>query len=287
MASVISTDSLVLVTGINGYLGSHVADQLLQAGFRVRGTTCALSKCAPLKKFWDEKYGPDKVEPVVVEDMAIPGAFDEAVQGISRSPPPPFSPSLYISVYEASMLTNAGASGVAHVSSDMSFSSDPDKVIPGVLAGINSILTSASQSPTVQRFVYTSSATALTKVRPNEAFHISNTLWNEADIAEAQAPPPYEDAHAWPVYGASKALAEKELWKFVEEKKPHFVVNAILPDCNFGSILVKGMPSSTAGCVTALYKGDTKPLERLPPRRFPRSFFKKKEGEAMMFRKCF
>jgi nucleoside-diphosphate-sugar epimerase len=83
MTSAIPRDSLVLVTGINGYLGSHIADQILQAGFRVRGTTRILSRAAPLKKLWDDRYGPDKVELVVVEDMAVPGAFDEAVQGQS------------------------------------------------------------------------------------------------------------------------------------------------------------------------------------------------------------
>jgi uncharacterized protein YbjT (DUF2867 family) len=30
--------SLILVTGVNGLLGSHVADQLLHAGYKVRGS---------------------------------------------------------------------------------------------------------------------------------------------------------------------------------------------------------------------------------------------------------
>lgn len=96
MVLAIPTDSIVLVTGINGYLGSHVADQLLQAGFRVRGTTRALSKASPLKKLWNDKYGPDKVDLVVIEDMAIPGAFDEAIQGLSA--PLPLFPSPHIDI---------------------------------------------------------------------------------------------------------------------------------------------------------------------------------------------
>lgn len=151
----------------------------------------------------------------------------------------------------------------------MSFSPDPNKVIPSVLAGINSILISASHSATVKRFVYTSSSTALSKPRPNEIFHISTTLWNESDIEDSKSPPPYQDSNALTVYGASKVLAEKELWKFVKEKRPHFVANAILPCVNFGTILVKGMPSSTAGYVVALYNGDIKPLKWLPPRESP------------------
>lgn len=158
----------------------------------------------------------------------------------------------------------------------MSFSSDPEKVIPGVLAGLNSILTSAFNSPMVKRFVYTSSSLALTETRPNQEFHISTTLWNESAIAKAQAAPPYEDVHALTVLAASKTLAEKALWQFVEKKRPHFIANAILPSVIFGSILVKGMPSSTADFVTALYNGNRKPLELLEPREFSCSFLKRR-----------
>lgn len=34
----IERGSALLVTGANGYIGSHVVDQLLAAGYRVRGT---------------------------------------------------------------------------------------------------------------------------------------------------------------------------------------------------------------------------------------------------------
>lgn len=74
----------MLVTGVNGYIGSHVADQLLEAGYRVRGTTRALEKVKALGAFWQEKFGPNKVEFVVVSDMAAEGAFDDAVKGISN-----------------------------------------------------------------------------------------------------------------------------------------------------------------------------------------------------------
>jgi hypothetical protein len=39
MAAAIPQDSLVLVTGVNSYIANHVADQLMEAGYRVRGTT--------------------------------------------------------------------------------------------------------------------------------------------------------------------------------------------------------------------------------------------------------
>ena len=69
MIPAIPKDSLVLVTGINGYLGSHVADQFLEAGYRVRGTTRDLKKTEGLKQLWERKYGADKLELIVVKDM--------------------------------------------------------------------------------------------------------------------------------------------------------------------------------------------------------------------------
>lgn len=78
---VIAPGSLVLVTGANGFIGSHVADQLLEAGYRVRGTVRDNSKTAWLKELFDKRYGSGKFESAIVEDMAKPGAFDVACKG--------------------------------------------------------------------------------------------------------------------------------------------------------------------------------------------------------------
>lgn len=86
MATAIPKDSIVLVTGATGYIGSHVADQFLEAGYRVRGTTRSVDKAAALEKLWSEKYGSDKVEFVEIKDMAKEGAFDEAVKGLIFPP---------------------------------------------------------------------------------------------------------------------------------------------------------------------------------------------------------
>lgn len=75
--------STVLVTGANGYIGSHVADQLIQAGYLVRGTSRDTTKTAWMSELFDKKYGKGKFEAVVVKDMAESGAFDEACEGTS------------------------------------------------------------------------------------------------------------------------------------------------------------------------------------------------------------
>lgn len=73
--------SIVLVTGANGYIGSHTADQLLLAGYKVRGTVRDASRAQWLQELFDEKYGHGKFELFVVSEMNVDGAFDEAVKG--------------------------------------------------------------------------------------------------------------------------------------------------------------------------------------------------------------
>ena len=81
MTSAIPKDSLILVTGINGFIGSHVADQFLEAGYRVRSATQDLAKVDSLKAFGEAKHGLGRLELVTVPDMAVGDAFDRAVKG--------------------------------------------------------------------------------------------------------------------------------------------------------------------------------------------------------------
>ena len=94
--TVMPKGSWILVTGVNGYVASHTADQLLQHGYNVRGTVRNLSKNRWIKDLFDRKYGAGRFEIVQVEDMTSPGAFDHAVKG-------KLSPVGYIDTY--SLLT--------------------------------------------------------------------------------------------------------------------------------------------------------------------------------------
>ncbi|KAG0650010.1 NAD-dependent epimerase deHydratase terH [Hyphodiscus hymeniophilus] len=242
MSPAIPKDSIVLVTGVNGYIASHVADQLLQAGYRVRGTTRNLTKVKSLSALWEQKFGKGRFEAVIVEDMSPPGAFDEAMKEVS---------------------------GVAHLASNTTFDHDPNKVIPGTISGIKGILESAAKQTSVKRFVYTSSSTAASAPIPNKEFTIDTNTWNEATVKAAWAPPPYEEDRKWAVYGASKTEGEKAVWEFVKEQKPGFVVNTILPNANFGEILVEDQVlSTTAGWIKSLYAGKIDDVRGIPPQWF-------------------
>lgn len=73
--------SLIVVSGATGFIGSHVVDQALSAGYRVRGTTRNARKGDWAKAFFQSRYGEDSFELFEVPDMGAESAFDEAVKG--------------------------------------------------------------------------------------------------------------------------------------------------------------------------------------------------------------
>lgn len=80
-------DSTVVVTGCTGFIGSHVADQTLAAGFKVRGVSRDADKNQWLKKYFDARHGEGRFELVSVPDLTAADAFGEVVEGKSISFP--------------------------------------------------------------------------------------------------------------------------------------------------------------------------------------------------------
>ncbi|KAL2051077.1 hypothetical protein ABVK25_008671 [Lepraria finkii] len=99
----------------------------------------------------------------------------------------------------------------------------------------------------------------------NVKFTISTKNWNNEGIEAAWKPAPYEPERAWSVYGVCKTQAEQKMWEFVKEKKPGFVLNAVLPNSNMGKILSNKQPASTGGSVRSLYDCDVSPLKNITP----------------------
>ncbi|SGY11946.1 BQ5605_C011g06333 [Microbotryum silenes-dioicae] len=76
------TRASVLLTGASGFLAAHVGQQLLQRGFRVRGTVRSQAKGEYLKKLYEKDGKADQFDFVIVEDVEQEGAFDKAVKGV-------------------------------------------------------------------------------------------------------------------------------------------------------------------------------------------------------------
>jgi nucleoside-diphosphate-sugar epimerase len=75
--------SLVFVTGVNGLVGSHIADQLLVRGYNVRGAVRDVAKSQWLKEYFDSKGYDGKLELVSVPDMTAEECYDDVIKGTS------------------------------------------------------------------------------------------------------------------------------------------------------------------------------------------------------------
>ncbi|KAH8658582.1 hypothetical protein BGZ61DRAFT_486186 [Ilyonectria robusta] len=236
--SVIPKGSIILITGLTGYIATHIAQQLFAGGYNVRGTVRDLSKASWLKdELFSTEHAAGKLELVQVPDLAAPEAFNEAVKGVS---------------------------GVAHVATITSFDPDPNNVIPQTVEGVLSLLRAAAAQPSVRRVVYTSTAAAAVMPMPGVEGQIGRDSWNDAAVQAAWAPPPYEGSRSLVTYIASKVEAEKAVWKFAKEQNPGFTVNVVSPFTTLGQALHPTHVRGAVGWVEQLWKGDTSQLGMLP-----------------------
>ena len=183
--TVVPPGGLILVTGVNGFLGSHIANMLLERGYAVRGTVRSAEKAAWVQEAFAVNHPSAKFETVVIPDFGTSKAFDEHLKGCD---------------------------GIAYVAGDLSFSPDPNKIITPMVEGVRNILQSAAKEPSIKRFVITSSAIAAVQPQPNTEIYVDSNKWNDDSIERAWRPPPYEQERMWDVYAASKAQVEHEFW---------------------------------------------------------------------------
>lgn len=236
-STTIPKNSLVLVTGVNGYLGMHVGDQLLLAGYKVRGTVRDSEKAEWTKEYFDGKYGVGTFEVAVVEDLGKEGVFNDLVKGCS---------------------------GICHVASDVSFASDPNKVVTPVVNNITSLLHAATSEPTIKSFVLTSSSAAISDTLLGEKYSLDSSVWNHKAVEKAWAPPPYSPERGGAVYSASKMQGEQKAWEIVKQNgDAGFKFNSINPNLLIGSLLHSKQNKSSGGMMLGLKNGVPRAISAL------------------------
>ena len=185
-AVAIPRDSLILVTGANSWQGLHIVDQLLDQGYRVRGTVRDAEKAVWTGKYFKDRYGAGRYTTSIIQDMAKQFAFDIAVRGCS---------------------------GVIHVASVTKASPDPDEIITPSIAGAINALEAAAREAGVKRFVYCSSVAAAVSHDRGVRNEITSESWNMLDFEDAWAPPPYQADRLRPVQASSKMQTEAAVWR--------------------------------------------------------------------------
>ncbi|KAF8139606.1 hypothetical protein EV363DRAFT_1249436 [Boletus edulis] len=182
----------VLVSGATGYIAAWVVQNLLERGYAVRGTVRSVAKGDFLKKAF-APYG-DRFEVVVVEDIAQDGAFDEAVKGVDA---------------------------IEHTASPFHFNAtDPDELIKPAVNGTVGMLKSVlkDSSTKVKRVVITSSGAAVLRDGLVTPTTFTEADWNNQCLEILKK---FEDegrkneAPNMVKYRASKTLAERSAWEFV------------------------------------------------------------------------
>ncbi|KAL6901260.1 hypothetical protein GGI43DRAFT_433947 [Trichoderma evansii] len=223
--------SLVLVTGLTGYIATHVAQEFFRHGYKVRGTVRDLSKASWLKDdLFSAEHAAGNLELIQVPDLGAPNAFGDAIKGVAA---------------------------IAHIATVTNMDPDPKQVIPQTISGIVSLLRAAAAEPSVKRIVFTSSAGAATMPIPGSSGFVDRDTWNDAAVQAAWAPPPYDATRGMITYMASKVEAEKAVWKFIQDEKPNYVLNVVSPFTTFGAMLHPSHARGTAGWISGLWKGDT------------------------------
>lgn len=75
-----SNGKVVLITGINGYIGSKIGLDALSQGYSIRGTSRSVASSHALLAGPFAPYT-DRIEIFEVPDITVPKAFDAAVKG--------------------------------------------------------------------------------------------------------------------------------------------------------------------------------------------------------------
>ncbi|KAF2011640.1 NAD(P)-binding protein [Aaosphaeria arxii CBS 175.79] len=228
----------VLLTGASGFLGSHIAEQLVVAGYTVRATFRTEEKSKRFRSFFKDA----PVETVVVPDITAPNAYKDASQGVD-----------YV-IHSASPFTFK----IQDIQKDL---------IDPALQGTRGVLDLAKASPTLKRVVITSSFAAV--IDPFQAPR-KGYIYSEKDFN----PVTHEQGltNNFLGYQASKTLAERAAWDFIqslEMKDRQTSLVTICPPMIFGpahpsSGISRDSPNESSAQILNAIQGPEAPPTRMP-----------------------
>ncbi|TFY57778.1 hypothetical protein EVG20_g8408 [Dentipellis fragilis] len=213
-----------IVTGVSGFVGSHVAHRLLEDGFDVTGTVRS-GKVDPVTRAYS-CYGA-RFRLAVVEDL-VTSDLTAAFQSAS-------SLRCILCRRILTPRTNIDVHAVIHVGTPLS--GPPETVLDGAVRGTKNVLQHAARAG-VARIVVTGSVASMAKY---EDFWADRLITEQGTSESAPAhwnPETYADAFRadkgfFTTYSVAKMLAERELHAFAAQH-PRIAITSILPPFIYG-----------------------------------------------------
>ncbi|KAM0512067.1 hypothetical protein ACHAPE_009215 [Trichoderma viride] len=200
--------STVLITGGSGFAAAHVIRAFLNKGYNVKATVRSEARGEEVLTSHPENSA--KLSYVVVPDIADKDAFNNALNGVD---------------------------GVIHVASPMILGAtdfEAQLFRPAVDGTVNLLEAIQKSNANVSRVVITSSIASildpLQGQRPGYVY--TEKDWNPVSKEAA-----VESGNAVLAYLASKTIAEKAAFDYVEKNKPKFTVSALCPPFIYGPLL--------------------------------------------------
>lgn len=185
-----SKQETVCVTGASGFIASYIIQALLSKGYTVRGTVRSVSD---LSKYAYLTNLPNAQENLTLHEanLEVEGSFDSVIEGCDY---------------------------VLHTASPYIVTAkDPQRdLVDPALNGTKNVLASCSRNPQLKKVVVTSSLAAITE-QPENGHVYTEEDWNTTSSLTRNA------------YYYSKTLAERYVWEFVENERPHFDVACVNP----------------------------------------------------------
>ncbi len=171
------TNTIVTVTGASGFVGSWIVCQLLEKGYRVRGTVRGAPD-AEKYAFLRDLDGADEGLELVQGELLTAGSYDEAMEG---------------------------ADYCIHTASPYALDVDDPKtdLVDPAVQGTKNVLEAAKKGG-VRRVVLTSSMAAITD-EPGGDEVLTEEVWNEKSSLGRNP------------YYYSKTMAERAAWDFAED----------------------------------------------------------------------
>ncbi|KDR81187.1 hypothetical protein GALMADRAFT_1123520 [Galerina marginata CBS 339.88] len=184
---------LILVTGVNGFIGAHIAEQLLERGYRVRGTARG------------EKYD------TLVETVNKPGLDFVKISDVAEAD---FTEALN------------GVDAIIHTACPLAGRKNLDETFKTSIEGTMNLVRQANKAG-VRKIVATSSFGALLSPSFAKVFsgdNITESDWSEVTDEEFEK----NKENPYYIYFTAKSRTEKALLEFGKQH-PEFDIVSILP----------------------------------------------------------